>query len=209
MDQRANVEFESDGVTCRAWHYNPICNALADHAGTPCVVMASGFGATRQMGLEPYAQRFAAAGLHVLSFDYRHFGASDGEPRHLISVRRQLHDWQQAVRYARILPGVDPERIALWGTSFSAGHVLATAIRDRRIAVVSAQAPSMDGLVVAVNLLRYAGFRQMLRLIWTGWKDRARTLNGALLRVRRARLDSGAAAARLSPSGPPAAVILL
>jgi hypothetical protein len=31
---------------------------------------------TRDLGLHVYAERFAAAGMAVLVFDYRHFGAS-------------------------------------------------------------------------------------------------------------------------------------
>ena len=52
----------------------------------PCVVMAHGFSAVREQRLDAYAERFAAAGLAVLVFDYRHFGASQGEPRQLLSI---------------------------------------------------------------------------------------------------------------------------
>src|SRR5512139_822290 len=111
---RADVVFDSHGTPCRAWHYVPD-GAAAAH---PCVVMAHGFGGTRDASLEPYALRFAAAGMHVLLFDYRHFGASDGEPRQLLSVKRQLQDYAAAVAFARSLPGVDAARVAVWGTSF-------------------------------------------------------------------------------------------
>ena len=74
--------------------------------------MAHGFGATRDAGLLPYGQRFARAGLHVLIFDYRYFGASAGEPRQLISIPAQLEDWGKALECARGLEGVDPARLA-------------------------------------------------------------------------------------------------
>lgn len=178
MIHRADVEFESRGVTCRAWHYRPRDDDFADSAGAPCIVMAPGFGATREFGLEPYAERFADASLHVLLFDYRHWGASDGEPRNLISIRRQLQDWRAAVGCARSLAGVDPRRIALWGTSYSGGHVVVVAARDGRIAAVAAQAPSMDGNMVAKSLVRYAGVRQVLRLIGAGLRDAGRAITG-------------------------------
>jgi hypothetical protein len=44
----------------------------------------------------PFAQRFAAAGYYALVFDYRHFGDSDGEPRRLLDIKRQLQDWRRA-----------------------------------------------------------------------------------------------------------------
>lgn len=54
------------------------------------IVMAHSLGGVRQMRLDAFARRFSAAGCRCLVFDYRHFGASAGEPRQLLSVRRQL-----------------------------------------------------------------------------------------------------------------------
>ncbi len=76
------------------------------------MVLAHGFSGTVDSGLTMFAERFAAAGLDALAFDYRHFGSSDGEPRQLLSIARQLEDYAAAIAYARSLPGVDPERIA-------------------------------------------------------------------------------------------------
>lgn len=91
--------------------------------------------------LGDYAERFAAAGIAALVFDYRHFGASEGAPRQLIDIERQLADWRAAIAYARSLEDIDPDRVALWGTSFSGGHVAALAASDQRIAAVVSQVP--------------------------------------------------------------------
>ena len=138
---RADVEFKSAGTTCRAWHYRPE-TAAADP--TPCIVMAHGLGGTRDAGLEPYAERFAGAGFQVLLFDYRHFGASDGQPRQLLQVSRQLTDWRAAIDCARTLAGVDGDRIALWGSSFSGGHVATLAARESGIAAFAGSGPSIQ-----------------------------------------------------------------
>ena len=167
-NSRGDVEFLSDGVTCRAWAYAP---AEPLQRAAPCIVMGHGLGGTRDASLEPYAERFARAGFHVLLFDYRYLGASDGEPRQLISIPRQLGDWAAAIDYARSLPGVDAARIALWGCSLSAGHVLMAAARDRRIAAISAQCPMFDGAASARLFVKTAGFRSGLRLTWTGVVD--------------------------------------
>jgi dienelactone hydrolase len=168
---RTEVAFESRGSTCRAWRYT----AANGDDGTPrpCVVMAHGFGATRDASLAPYAERFATAGMHVLLFDYRHFGASDGEPRRLLSVRRQLQDYAAAVHFAPALPGVDPRRVAVWGTSFSGGHALVTAATVPGVAAALCQCPMMDGLAAVTNILGYAGFGQLLRLTGHGLLDAA------------------------------------
>jgi len=168
---RTEVAFGSHGATCRAWRYAPADGG--DGATRPCVVMAHGFGATRDASLAPYAERFAAAGLHVLVFDYRHFGASDGEPRQLVSVRRQLQDYAAAVHFAHALAGVDPARVAVWGTSFSGGHALVTAATVPGVAAAVCQCPMMDGLAAVLNIARYAGIGQLLRLTGHGLRDAA------------------------------------
>ncbi|MDP5065546.1 MAG: alpha/beta fold hydrolase [Haliea sp.] len=133
---RAGITFVSGGDHCSAWLYRP------EGTGTvPGVVMAHGFTAVRDQGLNAYAEAFAAAGIGVLLFDYRHFGASDGEPRQLLSVQHQLEDWKAAIKTLREQPDIDPERIALWGTSFGGAHVQAIAAVDHRIAAVVAQIP--------------------------------------------------------------------
>jgi dienelactone hydrolase len=137
MIEQTAVYFDSGGATCAASLYRP---AKGDGL-VSCLVMAHGTSGTKDLGLAAYAERFAAAGLAVLVFDYRHFGASGGHPRQLIHIRHQLEDYHAAIRFARGLPGVDPERIALWGTSLSGGHVLVVAATDARIAAVVAQVP--------------------------------------------------------------------
>ncbi len=144
MPGRSDVTFPSSGERCAAYLYRPAAG-LEEDGPVPCVVMAHGFSATRDDGLPPYAEAFAAAGWAALVFDYRHFGSSSGEPRQLLDIGRQQADYRAAVAYARALPGIDPDRIVLWGSSFSGGHVLAVAASDPRVAAVVAQAPFTDG----------------------------------------------------------------
>jgi pimeloyl-ACP methyl ester carboxylesterase len=107
------------------------------------------------MRLDAYAERFQAAGYACLVFDYRNFGDSEGQPRQLLDIDMQLADWAAAVDFARTLPGIDPKRIALWGTSFGGGHVIESAARLPGIAAAVAQCPFTDGLasIGAINPL--------------------------------------------------------
>src|ERR1700744_1532544 len=139
--QREDVWFNSGSDRISAWLYRPAGNGDA-----PLLVMAHGLGAVRTMRLDAYAERFSAAGYACLVFDYRNFGDSEGAPRQLLDVRMQLQAWPAAVAYARTLPGIDPDRIGLWGTSFSGGHVIATAARLPGIAAVVAQCPFTDSV---------------------------------------------------------------
>lgn len=138
---RIDAVITSSGVGCAAWLYRP--DGDGPH---PLVVMAHGFSATREQRLDAYAERFCDAGVGALLFDYRHFGASGGEPRQLLDIGRQQADFRAAVAHARAIDWVDPERVALFGSSFSGGHVLAVGAEDHRIAAVVAQCPFTDGL---------------------------------------------------------------
>lgn len=115
----------------------------ADRPAT-CVVMAHGFSLTMRDGLAPYAEAFAAAGLHVLVFDHRHLGESGGEPRGRFRIGAQQDDWRAAIGFARSQPGV--ERIVLWGYSFSGGHVTTLLGRGADVAAALVLCPFLDGL---------------------------------------------------------------
>jgi pimeloyl-ACP methyl ester carboxylesterase len=147
--ERTDMTFPSGDAQCAAWLYRP---AAAQTPGAPaaCVVMAHGFSLTRHDGLPAYAERLAAAGIAVLVFDHRYLGDSGGEPRQRFRKRDQLQDWRAAVSFARTLDGVDPERIVLWGFSFSGGHVVETAVADTRIAAALVLCPMVDGLARAL-----------------------------------------------------------
>jgi len=132
-------DFTSKGVRCSADLYLP-----AGAYRPPVVVMAHGFGAERTFGLPAYARRFAERGLAVYLFDYRGFGDSDGEPRNYVDARRHLADWRAAMAHVRALHEVDGTRLALWGTSYSGGHAIATAASDPAVTAIVAQVPYVD-----------------------------------------------------------------
>lgn len=166
---REDVVFYSGGERCAGWFYH-----TSGSGPRPAVVLAHGFAAIREAGLEPIARRFAAAGFNALVFDYRHFGASAGRPRELLSIRRQLEDCEAALDYIRSRPEVDPGRVALWGSSFGGGHALTIASRDHRLAACVAQIPFVDGLVS----LRITPPRQAICLTLAALRDVGRALTG-------------------------------
>lgn len=144
------VRFQSGDADCAGDLRLP-SGASAEHP-VPIVILGHGLGATRAMGLGRYAERFTAAGLATLTFDYRHFGESGGQPRQLLSIPRQQADWKAAVAYARSLPEIDPARVAVWGSSFGGGHALWMGSEDHDLAAVIAQCPFTDGQASALTL---------------------------------------------------------
>lgn len=139
---RTDITFASEGTTCRGWLYLPDERAPAERV--PAVVMAHGFSAVKEMRLDRFAEVFAAAGVASVVFDYRGLGASDGEPRQDLDPYAQLRDYRNAISFARRRPEVDPERIGVWGSSYSGGHALMLGAWDRRLRAVVAQVPLID-----------------------------------------------------------------
>lgn len=168
---RNETFFISGGIRCAATVFRP-CTAAA--VPLPAIVMAHGFGSPRAMRLYTFAEKFAAAGYIVCVFDYRHFGDSDGEPRQLLDVPRQLVDWRNAVDFARTLDGVDENRIVGWGTSFAGGHVLTLAGNGVDFAAVISQVPHIDGFAA----VRAVGLRHTLRVAPSAVADSIRAVLG-------------------------------
>jgi len=147
---RRDVEFDAEGVTLRGWFVQPD----AGDGPFPTIVMAHGFSATKEMYLDAFAERFAAAGLASLVFDNRCFGSSDGEPRQEIDPWAQVRDYRHAITFAATLGGVDPQRIGVWGSSYSGGHVLVVGAIDRRVRAVVSQVPLISGWRNVLRLVR-------------------------------------------------------
>ncbi len=61
---RKDVSFKVKETAVSAWLYLPE-NSPGPY---PCIIMAHGFGGTRDFGLKPYAVRFQKAGYAVLIF---------------------------------------------------------------------------------------------------------------------------------------------
>ncbi|MGL4305113.1 MAG: alpha/beta hydrolase [Mycobacteriaceae bacterium] len=177
--ERKEIEFASAGTTIRAWLYPAVNASLANKSGVPAVVLAHGFSLTKDCGLQLYAETFARAGISSVVFDYRGWGDSDGNPRDVVNVRAQLADYHAAVAATRKLPGIDPQRIALWGTSYSGGTVIACAAEDQHIAAVVAQVPNLDNFATARFLMTRIPLRRGVQLgislardVLAGWSGK-------------------------------------
>ncbi|MEU4342192.1 alpha/beta fold hydrolase [Nocardia sp. NPDC023852] len=158
------VSFDSNGVICDAWSFISDQPSLFDRStGRPVVVMAHGFGGTKDSGLEAFAQRFSDAGLAVFAFDYRGFGTSAGEPRQKVSMSGQIEDYRAAVSAAARQPGVDPNRIVLWGISQSGGHAMMVATDRVDVCAVIAVVPLVNGLAAGRYALTQVGVGAVAR----------------------------------------------
>lgn len=141
------VEFAAGDVTLRGDVVQ--AGPPAGATGRPAVVMMHGYGAVKDQYLHRFARVFAEAGLLVLLYDHRGFGASGGEPRQDIDAWVQVRDAQHALSYLRSRPDVAADRVGVWGTSFGGGHALVLGAIDPRVRCVVAQVPTISGAEAA------------------------------------------------------------
>jgi len=130
----------------------------------PTIVMSHGWGGTAAL-LRPDAVAFARAGYLVVTFDYRGWGKSnsrlilaekslerkDGklvaevkEVREVVDPIDQTTDILNAIHWVVGEKQCDSERIGLWGSSYSGGHVVYVAARDPRVKAFVSQVGAMD-----------------------------------------------------------------
>jgi uncharacterized protein len=166
---RRKVYFDSGEDRCAAWLY-PGQNGTG-------VVMSPGFGVTKEAGTNRYAHALQTAGFTVLAFDYRRFGESGAQPRHVARIREQLADWDAAIAFARTIPDVDSNRWAIWAYSLSGAHVLPVAARHPELAAAVAISAPVDGAAASRAAMRHQSIGALARLTGRGILD---ALGGAV-----------------------------
>lgn len=154
------ITFYSDDTACYAKMFYP--KGFDAAKKYPGVVLGHGTNAI-SVGIEKYGARFAEEGLVAMVIDYRGYGYSDGwvnlqekdtttddqritEKTAPIVVKRtrllttkQIEDYRNAISYLQGEPGVDPEKIGIWGSSLSGSTVVAIAGMDARVKAVVSQ----------------------------------------------------------------------
>ena len=158
--RKANVM--SEGVRLTAELYSPKSSAGKQ---LPTIIMSHGWGGTAAL-LRNVALDFAHAGYMVIAFDYRGWGASDSrviltgsapskkdgnkftaevmEIREVVDPLEQTQDIFNVIHWAMGEPQVDKNRLGLWGSSYSGGHVVYVAAHDSRVKCIVSQVGAMD-----------------------------------------------------------------
>lgn len=169
----------SEGIRLAAERFLP-----RDRVGErlPTLILSHGWGGSAAL-LRPDAVVFARGGFLVVTFDYRGWGASEGRVileqaapadrqgttfNALVRELREIVDpWDQTADLLNVLhwvqgePACDPQRIGLWGTSYSGGHVVYAAAKDPRVKALVAQVPALDSrFVIQDNAQREQTYRE-------------------------------------------------
>ncbi len=169
---RKAVTIWSEGVRLAGDLWTPNDDAAANPK-LPAILLCHGWGGLKEHLSSTYAKWFAKGGFAALTFDYRGWGESDAKlvpvgeiptsdangevtiharaAREIVDPFDQIRDIANCLDYLASEPGVDAERIGLWGSSYGGGHVAYMAAHDLRVraivAQVGAQQPGLASIV--------------------------------------------------------------
>ena len=129
------IDFDSVGAKLRGRFYR------SSSSNSPLVIMAHGFTATAHMSLNKIAERLAEYGNHILVYDHRNFGLSDGAPRYAVDQWVQIRGYTDAISAALNMKYLTSEEIVVWGESMSGAMVHFVAAFDDRVSAVIAHTP--------------------------------------------------------------------
>jgi len=179
--QEKKVEFFSEGVKIAGILRSP------DTASgpRPAIVQGPGWLGLKDAKLYlPYHEALTSAGFHVLIFDYRGFGDSEGD-RGQLMPEMQLQDLINAVTYLETLPDVDAQNIGAFGSGGTGGgnSILLGAV-DKRVKCVVSQVPVSDGSDWLHRMRQEHEWVAFLKLLSDDRKLRVATGRGALVHPR-------------------------
>jgi len=167
------VTFYSDGVACYAKLFFP--KGFSATGKTPGVVLGQGWAGTHfsiekygarfaERGLVAMTIDYRGWGSSdsFISQAQATVTKGDAEPtrddkrytnaksdvvlkRTRLIPAKQVEDYRNAISYLQGEPGVDPDRIGVWGSSFAGGNVIVTAALDSRVKAVVGQVPAISG----------------------------------------------------------------
>ncbi|OAL30594.1 hypothetical protein AYO20_08681 [Fonsecaea nubica] len=102
--------------------------------------MCHGFGAVKEIGADTFAEEFTTSiPVCALVYDNRSLGTSDGLHRQAVIPALQCSDHSDATTHAQLGPEVDPQRVAVWGTSYNGAYALSITAVDLRVKAIVSQ----------------------------------------------------------------------
>jgi fermentation-respiration switch protein FrsA (DUF1100 family) len=164
------VAFSSHGASLIGNVFRPVGLSPAQRA--PAIVVTGSWLTVKEQMPNLYAHGLARAGFVSLSFDFRGYGESEGEPREYESPARKAEDIRAAITHLQSAAQVDPTRIGALAVCASSGYAAAAAIEDERIRSLACIAPWLHDAALVRQM--YGGESGVAERVAKGLAARAR-----------------------------------
>lgn len=125
------VTFQSEGIKMVGNLYLPASYKPGDKL--PAIVVTGAWTTVKEQMPDLYAKKLAEQGLATLTFDFRFWGESGGQPRQYESPEKKIQDIKNAVTYLQSLPMIEANRIGGLGVCASAGYMAEAVAEDARL----------------------------------------------------------------------------
>jgi fermentation-respiration switch protein FrsA (DUF1100 family) len=129
------VTYKVNGIDIVANVYTPANYDTAKKY--PAIVVAHPNGGIKEQTAGLYAQHLAELGYITIAFDAAYQGGSGGEPRHTDKPAYRVDDIHGAADFILQYPGVDAQRLSVFGICGGGGYTLKAAQSDKRFKAVA------------------------------------------------------------------------
>jgi pimeloyl-ACP methyl ester carboxylesterase len=168
----SDVWFYSEGLRIAGYLFSPDDWQPGDPP-RPGILVLAGYSGNTQADCTHMMRRLCAPGWFVFGFDYRGFGRSEGQRgRH--RPLEQAQNTYDALSYMQTVPGIDPERLGLYGTSFGGANGVWVAAHDERVKC----------LVTSVAVTHGERWMRLIRRPWEWLAFKDRVMQDARRRVQ-------------------------
>jgi len=157
-----DITYYSDGLKIAAHLYTP--KDYKPGEKRPAILSLAGYTGMKDVYGMDVPRRLWEEGYFVLAIENRGFGSSEGG-RGRQRPLEQAQDSYDAITYLTTVEGVDPERIASYGTSFGGANGVWVTAFDKRVKVLVTSVMVSDGerwMKVMRRPCEFAAFKHRL-----------------------------------------------
>ena len=144
------VEFKSEGLVLFGNLHLP--QKFDEKKAYKAVVVTGSWTTVKEQMADFYAAKLANEGLVTLTFDFRNYGMSEGQPRNYENPEMKAQDIINAVNYVKTLKFVDAKNIGGLAVCASSGYMSEAITKGADLKAVNFVAPWLHNAEIARSI---------------------------------------------------------
>jgi fermentation-respiration switch protein FrsA (DUF1100 family) len=144
------VELKSEGLVLAGNLHLP--KNFDDKKTYKAVVVTGSWTTVKEQMADTYAAKLASEGLVALTFDFRNYGASEGQPRNYENPEMKAQDIINAVEFLKTLKFIDAKNIGGLAVCASAGYMSEAIAKSADLKAVNFVAPWLHNAEIAQSI---------------------------------------------------------